>query len=430
VERGSRKRVGIVGGGASGTLVAARLLRDSVEPVQVIVFEPRALLGQGVAYSTTDPLHLLNVPAGGMSALPEDADHFARWSASAATEFVPRCSYASYLRQVLDDCLAVAPEGSTFEHVQERVLDLGTEPSPWAATESGHRSWFDSIVVASGHGAPHVPAPISALGPQRLVADPWAPHALDAIRPGEVILIIGTGLTCVDVSLSILSNVPGARIEAVSRHGLLPIAHEDPWRPRHDAPDWDIARTDLRSVLRYLRSFGDDWRRGLDSLRPITNQLWQAMDERSKETFLLRLSRYWDVHRHRMAPGVARTFDALMRAGRIRVHRAEVDRVGREGTRIAVALSDGQTLIVDRVVVCTGPSDTGLPVDPISGALIGADGIANGRLLAVGPPRKGVLWETTAIPEIRVQAANVARAILATPVVPTTKKELHDVAHR
>jgi uncharacterized NAD(P)/FAD-binding protein YdhS len=450
-----RRRVGIVGGGASGTLLAARLLREASHPLQVVVFEPATDLGRGVAYSTGDPLHLLNVPAGGMSALPEHPGHFARWAGVGADDFVPRAAYGRYLREVLAESVALAREGSTFEQVRERVVDLGTEPSPWVATASGRRIWFDVVVLATGHGVPTVPDAIASAGlpSTRLIPDPWSPGALDGVHAGDIVLVVGTGLTAVDVSLSILSGTPATRIHAVSRHGLLPIAHEDPWRPRHDAPAWDVLPAEPRVILEYVRSFGLDWRRGLDSLRPITDDLWQAMDGRTRARFIERLSRYWDVHRHRMAPAVARVFDSLLKAGRIRVHGAQVDSVRRAGTRLTATLSDGEVVIIDRIVLCTGPvaslrsdplghrlletgivqegpTGSGYLVDPATGGIIDRTGATHDRLLTIGPPRKGVLWETTAMPEIRVQAAEVAAAILATPMIPTDRKEFHDLAKR
>jgi uncharacterized NAD(P)/FAD-binding protein YdhS len=396
-----------------------------------------------------------------MSALAEDPDHFVRWARCEPTDFLPRATYADYLTFVLEEAVGQAPKGSDVKHIAERVVDLDDAPAPWVATEVGHRMWFDAIVLATGNASPVIPPSIvsAAISSDRVINDPWAAGVLQAIQPDERVLIVGTGLTCVDVSLSILSSVPRVRVDAVSRHGLLPLAHEDPWRPRHEAPAWDVETTTLRDVIDFARSFGDDWRRGLDSLRPITNQLWQAMDEASRQSFVGRLSRFWDVHRHRMAPGVARAFTSLVRAGRVRIHASAVEAVRRDDHGLAVTLSDGTDLLVDRIVLCTGPGATtqadvlsrrmvesgiaqagpmgdGYLVEAVTGALIDANGRTRKRLVTVGPPRRGVLWETTAMPEIRVQAAEVARTISSLPLIPldaaaaVSQKELHDLALR
>jgi uncharacterized NAD(P)/FAD-binding protein YdhS len=427
--------VGIVGGGASGALTAARLLRDASTAVSVTVFEPRERLAEGVAYSTTDPLHLLNVPACGMSALPEDVDHFRRWVGCSDTDFVPRTTYGDYLRALLAEAAAQAPIGSSLTHVRDRVADLTTGDRLSITVPSGEADSFDAVVLATGNDAPAVPSPLKALPDDRIIRDPWQSGALDAVAPGERILIVGTGLTFVDVSLALAARVPGVRIEGVSRHGLLPQAHEDPWRPRAETPEWDAENVTLSELLAYARGLGRDWRRGLDALRPITNDLWQHMAFEDRQRFVQHLSRFWDVHRHRMAPGVARILGRMMAAGRIRVSGASVESSVVHSRGVSVTLSDGRVLVVDRVIACTGPTGRldrdplgqvllsrrrvqsgplglGYLVDGSSGELLDEHSAAIPSVLTVGPPRRGVLWETTAMPEIRTQAASVSRRIL------------------
>jgi uncharacterized NAD(P)/FAD-binding protein YdhS len=436
-QHASRVRVGIVGGGASGTLVAALLLRDSTVPVEVVVFEPRAALGEGVAYSTTDERHLLNVPARGMSAFVDDPDHFRAWAGVEPAAFVPRRRYADYLRSVLADALTRAVPGSELTHVHERVTNLGFTPTPWAVTENDAYVAVDHLVLALGNDAPPVPEVLTAgLPSSRLVCDPWAPDALDVVQPGERVLLVGTGLTAIDVAISLCSNVRGVRVDAVSRHGLLPAAHTTAWQPAPAAPDWDLERTTPRDVLRYVRGFGADWRSAMDSLRPVTARLWQAWDNRTREEAVTRLGRFWDVHRHRMAPGIAVVVDRLTRSGRLTLHRASLQSAINTAHGVDVLLSCGAWLQADRIVVCTGPTGRadrdplgrlllargqaqagplglGLQVDPLDGHLLDTDGEPVPQVTTIGPLRRGMLWESTAMPEIRVQAAGIVRALLS-----------------
>lgn len=437
VRHANRVRVGIVGGGASGTVVAALLLRESSVPVDVTVFEPREALGEGVAYATGDERHLLNVPARGMSALVDHPDHFRAWADVEPTAFVPRRRYAEYLRSVLADAVAAATPGSELTHVRERVTNLGFTPTPWVVTENDTYVAVDHLVLALGNDAPAVPEALSAgLPSNRLVADPWAPDALDVVRPADRVLLVGTGLTAVDVAISLCSNVRGVRVDAVSRHGLLPATHANPWQPAPAAPDWDLERTSPRDVLRHVRAFGADWRGALDSLRPITARLWQSWDDRTRADAVRRLGRFWDVHRHRMAPSIASVLDRLMRSGRLTVHAASLQSAISTARGVDVLLSCGDWLQADRIVVCTGPTGRadrdplgrlllargqaqegplglGLLVDPQTGHLLDADGQCVPNVTTVGPPRRGVLWESTAMPEIRVQAAGIVRAVLS-----------------
>lgn len=431
-----RRRVGIVGGGASGALVAVRLLAQAVNALDVVIFEPRQDLALGVAYSTTNPQHLLNVPAGNMSAFAEDPDHFRAWASCGSTDFVSRAAYGRYLQEVLADAVARSTAGSTVTHVRQVVVDIeARDPreSIRIQADDGSVHEVDAVVLATGHDEPQMPAVLESLPPSLLVRDPWSSEALEDLPAHARVLVVGTGLTFVDVALTVLSKRSDTRIEAVSRRGLAPIAHEDPWRPRHDTPtlpDWSIP-----SIVRYLRSFGGDWRRGVDSLRPITADVWLQMSDEEKESFTRHLARYWDIHRHRVAPQVAHLLDDLGLEGRIVLHAAHVQRASVWGERARVELSTGVVLEADRVVVCTGPSGDmasndlgrvliargtaqpgplgiGYLVDPNSGALIDVAGRVSEGLLTIGPLRRGVLWESIAMPELRVQAADVAERVL------------------
>jgi len=429
-------RVGIVGGGASGALVAARLLRDATTALDVVIFEPRAELAKGVAYETTDPLHLLNVPARNMSALTEDPDHFRRWADCGENDFASRDLYGRYLQALLRDAEAGARPGVTFSHVRSAVIDLGVVPRPWVVTRGHGIVEFDMLVLATGHDEPVLPTMLEGLPAARVTGNPWLPSALDAIADDSDVLIIGTGLTFVDVALSILSRTTTARVHALSRYGLLPQVHEEPWQPAHPTPDLPTRRVDPRRVIDYVTSFGDDWRRGFDSLRPITADLWLGMSDATRQAFVRHLARYWNVHRHRMAPEVARRFEEFRAAGRVDVRKASVSAISMAGDRVRAELSDGAVLDVDHVVVCTGPSGdmtanrlgqmliqhgiaqpgplgVGYLVDPRAGALIAQDGRHNTSVATIGPLRRGVLWESIAMPEIRVQATDVAAGILA-----------------
>ena len=428
-------RVGIIGGGASGALVAARLLRDATTPMEIVIFEPRDELALGVAYETPDPLHLLNVPARNMSALVEDDDHFRRWANCAPNDFVTRTLYGEYLQALLHDAEAGAADGVTLTHVQDAVTNVGGSPRPWLTTTRPDTQNFDRIVIATGHDEPVLPAVLVGLPSERVTGNPWQVGALDGIADGDDVLIIGTGLTFVDVALTILNRTPQVRIHAISRSGLLPQAHEDPWRPAHPVPDLPVTEVDPRVVLDYVLSFGDDWRRGIDSLRSITASLWLGMSPDDRESFVRHLARYWNVHRHRMAPEVARQFDAFLVAGQIELQEASVSTIASTQDGLHVELSNGASLDVAHVVLCTGPSGdmsrnylgrnliqdgvaqpgplgVGYLIDPLTGALITGTGESCDELLTLGPIRRGVLWESIAMPEVRVQAADVSRSIL------------------
>ncbi len=230
--------VAIAGGGASGALVAANLLRLGGPELDVVVVEPRAELGPGIAYSTTDPWHRLNVPVVGMSALADDPDHFRAWSGAPGEAFLSRIDYGRYLREVLAEAIAASP--ARLRHVRsmvERVRGGDDGRGVRVGLSSGEEILADALVLATGV---ELPPRLSYLDrfarDRRVVLDPWAAGALDAIRDGASVVVLGSSLTAIDVTGTILNAHPHATVVALSRHGNLPLPHEDPWRPRLPEP--------------------------------------------------------------------------------------------------------------------------------------------------------------------------------------------------
>src|SRR4051812_45656293 len=104
----------IIGGGLSGALTAIHLLRRGERADRITVVDPNPVPGRGVAYGTRNPVHLLNVPAMGMTVDPDEPDDFANWLAvhldreasEVRTSFAPRMVYAEYVGQRLDEAIA------------------------------------------------------------------------------------------------------------------------------------------------------------------------------------------------------------------------------------------------------------------------------------------------------------------------------------
>ncbi len=427
-----RRTVAVVGGGCSGVLVTREVMRRTGD--DVVMIEPGEP-GGGVAYGAARPWHLLNSRAGAMSADPDDPGHFVRWSGAAPDEFVPRATYGRYLRAVLD----AAARPGRLERRADRVT--GVRPGPAGCTvtfESGGDLRADHVVLATGSpsGAAPGAVPPALREHPAYVADPWRPGALDAVPADVPALLVGTGLTAVDVALTLTAGGRTAPVVAVSRRGLLPLSHtataSPPRRPDLD----DCAR--LRDVIRAVRAAAGesgDWRAVVDGMRPHLDRLWGALTSAEQEAFLRHLARPWECHRHRMPPAVADRIAALRRDGRFVVRAGGVREVRADGARLVVTSADG-TASYGAVINCAGPGrlpgsadpltarllgvglarvgphGLGLDVDP-AGRLVAADGLPHERLWLVGPLRRGALWETTAMPEIRAQAVRLAADLAA-----------------
>jgi uncharacterized NAD(P)/FAD-binding protein YdhS len=310
----------------------------------------------------------------------------------------------------------------------------------------------DRVVLAIGNFPPATPA-VDGLDPTdpRYAADPWAESALH-MDPDEPVLLVGTGLTMLDIALALRERGHRARIHAVSRHGLLPQPHRSaavapPHYPRPvGLDDWPRSAVGLlrglRAEVARATDDGVDWREVHTSLRADTPALWRSLEMAERERFLRHLRPYWETHRHRSSPQTAAAIDELVTSGSLLVTAGRLARVDGSGKRIAVRVlprggTEPITLDVGRMVNCTGP-DTDLTrvAEPLvqqllgsglvtpdalglglqtteRGELIAADGMADGRLFLVGPLRKGLLWENTAVPELRVEAARMASHLMS-----------------
>jgi len=434
-------------------MLAAGLLRLDA-PVEVTVVERSGRLGHGLAYRTESASHLLNVPAGRMGAWPDDEEHFLRWLRESRPEtkggdFVARGVYGAYLRDLIDRGEFGASRARLVRVTGEAV---GVREGGVTLAD-GRVLPFDALVLATGN-APPPPPPVEdrAVWTSDLcVSDPWGAGALDVIGKRERVLLVGTGLTMLDTALHLRDAGHKGELVAVSRRGLMPQAHRaSSSKPHHGDPPGSVdgwvrsGASLVREVRRFVRegeSRGVDWRESVTALRSVTARLWGGLDARSRASVLRHARAYWEVHRHRAAPEVARAVEAMRDSGHLRVVAARLLSVREEGDSVDVSmrLREGGEVTYqrfDRVVNCTGPdtdclragalfrslAERGLVVQDAhrlglqsdeSGAAIGADGAPSERLWLLGGLRRARLWESTAVPELRGQAWALAQRLAA-----------------
>jgi uncharacterized NAD(P)/FAD-binding protein YdhS len=457
VQRRPGQTVAIVGAGASGTLLAAQLLRRAEPGSRVVLIERSGAFGPGVAYSSTSDAHRLNVAAAQMAPLPKDPQSFFRWSRSRVDEagpddFLPRRLFGEYLVELLDDCEQRAAGVVSLERCADEVVALpesADDPSRRRLVlRSGRSIDADQVVLALGNSSPAAPAglPWAIAESPYLLADPWAPGVLTASRADQTVLLLGTGLTMVDVALE-LGVSGGPVMYAMSRAGLLPRVHQRHPTPAGPPPLATSMPPSLDQLVAMLTSEvvaaddrGDDWRPLIDSLRPISNEFWRGLDAEERARFQREYARLWSVHRHRMAPQVGTALNRLIEKGRLRVQAATLKTARISEGRVDVDIVGPRDLAaarfrVDRIINCTGPlHDPGRISAPLvqdlvrrgsvrSNALgVGFDTDSDGTIIdrrgrpvngvyAIGPLRDGGLLETTAVPEIGQQARALSTEI-------------------
>ncbi|GII42394.1 hydroxyacylglutathione hydrolase [Planotetraspora phitsanulokensis] len=441
----------IVGGGASGTLTAVHLLRHAATsraPLRVVLVDRDGRHGTGQAYATSDPDHLLNACVDKMSAIADDPGHLLRWARAngldvAGSDFLPRAVYGRYLRDVLTAAESHASPASPMTRVTAEVsaVSRSFRGRPAVHLSGGGRIDADAVVLALGNTRPSPLPQVAEVAGGRYVGDPWAPGALARIGDGTPVLVVGTGLTMIDVAISATRAHPGATVYALSRHGLLPRAHRCPAGPPAPMPIPDDA-TRLADLLRAVRAAvtaGDgDWHSVVDGLRPHVPALWGRLSLDDRRRFLALVARYWEVHRHRIPPSTASRVSRLRAAGRLHIVRGRlagttavrdglVAHVDEEGTprdlRVGwVVNGTGPSADVSRDPFLSGlfaaglcrPDPLGLGLDADdAGAVLDARGRPSEKIFTLGPTLRGTRYETTAIPEIRTQAAGLAPRLVA-----------------
>ncbi|GAB4289875.1 MAG: hypothetical protein Fur0025_24500 [Oscillatoriaceae cyanobacterium] len=449
-------------------MVAANLLQKAAEPLRIALIERSSEFGRGVAYGTQTSRHLLNVRAGNMSAFADDPDHFLKWlhrngyGASTASSFLPRQVYGDYLGALLKEAETNAGAGVVLQRiVGEAVAIETTAGGMMIYLKEGECLWAEKVVLAIGNFPASLPEPIAALENRELyVTDGWDADAFAGLGPEDSILIVGTGLTMADAIATLDEKGFQGQIYAVSRHGLMPCRHQPktfypPFLDPETAPK--TARGLLHLVREEVRSAaakGQDWRGKIDAIRPVTQQLWQALPLCEQKRFLRHVKADWEVHRHRIAEEIAMLLDTAIQSGQLKHYAGRILNCREFDHQVAVTIRERGTetekvLLVSRIINCTGSNcnyrqlqhpllaslqeqnlirfnelSIGIDTTP-NGAVIDTNGKVSEMLWTLGTPRKGNLWETTAVPEIRVQAANLAQELLKpfNPKAPTPVAE-------
>jgi len=443
----TRQRVVIVGGGFSGAAVAAHLARRR-GLVDITLIERRRRVGPGLAYGTKDPAHLLNVRASNLSAFPDQPDHFVGWlqrhggrGTQPATRFAQRGQYGAYVESVVRQARPLL--GSNLAVVRGGVIGCSAEGEGWRlALDNGRTIAADAVVLALGNAPPSAPGFFKSADVP--MVNPWDAEGLTRMRQGDV-LLLGTGLTSVDVALSFARMRRRGVIYALSRRGQLPRVHLSnaaPPHPRAVGLPESLANSlfILRKEAEQAAERGEPWQHVIDRLRSSTPALWQRLSAQAQRRFLRHLRPWWDAHRHRMAPEIAAQIGKLQREGRLRVLAGEIVSAERQGAVIHLHHRQRGSMVRHRfevtgVVNCTGASmDLSASADPLvrdlfdsglvrshasglgidvdaQGRVVSNDGVAHANLYALGPITQGVFWESTAVPEIRLHAAAIADAL-------------------
>lgn len=442
----------IVGAGFSAIALLVNLLANLPKSATVAVVADDSGFGRGTAYRTELHLHRLNVPAGRMSAFQDRPNDFIDWLKkrnidASATSFVSRHDYGLYMRDTLATLLRPHEQRGRVDFLKSRAkqLALGEGGAKCLRLANGEVVTGRNVVLCLGLGTAGLPRLTLAdnvdMDHLRVVENPWRLGWLSEVRPDDRICILGSGLTMVDQVLTLRDHGHRGPIEILSRRGLLPHPHsEAAIKPIHIDLDGDAL--ELSAILHKLRSaarMSDDWRCVMEGLRHHTQELWMQLSAEKRSRFMRHGLAWWNIHRHRLSPQVAQALAGFIETGLVHVWAGYLSEifVGDAGIDVTYRMRGRQErrcIRADWLINCTGMERAGIGHSPLLQSMYANDLLAldphglgvlvNDQsiimrndtdlvpdLYAVGGLTAGRFWEITAVPDIRVQVAGIAKSI-------------------
>jgi len=455
------KTVAIIGGGFSGSIFALKFAQASPDSL-VLLIERGRRIGRGLAYGACAPDHLLNVPVSRMELGLKPgfvewlstqgeflAEALAESEGDVAAAFVSRELFGSYLEERLK--AAISPDTARgLNVIRGEVVSLLDFPARGVRLSDGREIAADIVVLATGNLPPKPPGARDAwlYDSEFFVPDPWAEDAFHGLAKDAPIVLLGTGLTTVDIALKLSENGHSGAMRAISRRGFLPLAHRagGSWPgfadPKHHVSPLAMMRM-LRSEAKKAEAKGVPWQRVMDAIRPAIPGIWNHWTAAERAQFLRHARPRWEIHRHRMAPRIAKRLETLMASGQLGIHGGRVLSYRRAGEHVDVRFRERTTGVehgypAARVINCTGPrtdldrlaipviadlrrrglimSDAlGIGLETRDCAALGPSGHVSTWLFALGPLTKPDWWEVIAVPEINAQAERLVQELSDAP---------------
>jgi uncharacterized NAD(P)/FAD-binding protein YdhS len=447
-------KIAIIGGGLSGSLVTINLIKQATGASTIYLFEKtQGQLNKGVAYSSQLPYQLLNVPVNEMSLFLDKPMHFCEWLKEKGynyqpADFATRDLYGKYVAE------SFANETAKQSRVEVKVVlsevtniercDGGYR----LVDDMGEKVEVDKIILCTGNLPPgDVPGlPQAIKNNIAYVSHPWDGFDVNSLSSRENILMVGSGLTMLDLVLSLNYNDHIGKITVISRRGLLPLPHGTslPYKLSHvpeDGLNISTLLTWFKNEVKLAEQEGKDWRSAVNAIRPYIQNLWSRLPLEEKKRFMRHLRPFWEIHRHKMPLESQAILNRMKQDGRLEIIAGRIKNAEALENTIKVTYhtrnsSARKQVAVNRIINCTGPeteyrklrsalyqslienklvqaNELSLGLNSTSeGFIIDAEGKVNYSMAIIGPPAKGILWECTALREIRLQAALVVQHIL------------------
>lgn len=458
------KKFGIIGGGFSGTMTAVHLIRNTVEPIEIIIINERETFNKGIAFNPYSRHHLLNVATSKMSAFADKPEHFLDWIMQhknyeskdkniIANAFLPRYLYGQYLSEIWKETInSTNAERVSIKVIDAFVVDLDVSENAVTLLLSDNENLtVDVCVIASGNHIPRNPSikNTSLFQSKNYFQNPWSIKAVSDTVSQKPVLILGNGLTMIDTVLGLLENNFENKIISISPNGfnILPHRHSGLKYTKlidelsTNATLFEIVKL-FNKHIKLVRDFGLSAEPIIDSIRPYTQKIWQRLTPAEKRLFMSKLRHLWGVARHRIPTHIHDKMQQLRIDNKLHIYAGKLIDIVEENGNLEVEFFNkkhkcNEKIIVSRIINCTGPetdlmqSDKnvlkncllkgiisqdelklGINADTNNFQVIDKDGNAHANLFTTGSNLKGMLWETTAVNELRDQAERLAKNML------------------
>lgn len=437
--------IAIVGGGISGTLTVLNCIKQSKTSLKIIWFDAKNQFCKGLAYSTSDEQHLLNVRASNMSIFTDEPTHFVNWLSQYhptfnANDFVPRKLFGEYVTDTFENMKLINPLVS-IEKIKEEVIDIQKTADEFEL-KTFHLYTAKKIVLALGNFLPAHPHSKSKdfISAENYFQNAFHPDLTQHFVRKKNITIVGSGLTMIDLLISLHHHSYAGKITIISPHAYIPQAHNNnplpnvkPFIEEHKIYRLTEILSIVNAQLKKAKKETLNPHSVIDAMRPHLQFIWLNFTLFEKQQFLRHLRHKWGVARHRAPAQTMAVFNEMLSAGSINLIKGRIYDILKTGNEFEVFYSDSkskqQTLKTECIINCTGPESNYLKTPSILvqnliknkllepdlvnyGIKAGKNGEIASNIYTLGPPLKGVLWESIAVPEIRLQAKELATKII------------------
>lgn len=237
-----KKHILIIGGGACGVASFIHLVQELIigghhDDVKITLCEKGDTIGEGLAFGTRQPGHLLNTPASLMGIYSNEPGHYGDWleaNRHAVKEeeiksyddpedaYTTRRLYSLYIQEAFHHYLSRAEEhGLEVACVHDEVVNILQDHKGYDMIfQKDNPIRSDYVILAPGTPKPDNYSEFRSL--DEYIDFPWPSGKLLRIPAHATVGILGTSLSAIDAVMTLVDNQHQGVIKLFSPDGLLP----------------------------------------------------------------------------------------------------------------------------------------------------------------------------------------------------------------